>query len=291
MRLCHALGSALVTAMVCSLSATASDLVVNIDEFSVTRNGTLLFTDGFANGAPPPSAPDFIGGTAPATYGVVGSFPPGSESGGKLILNTANGALTGNAVTEPRRLVAAVLQTSTDSTNFIQGFKSDDTLAFTGIFDLTTPAGPLYAGYGLQVGDFQLGAVQQLAQLAVQYAPNAGTVRVSYLHQDFVADTITSLGNAAFAPPAGADQIQLTIERPTTTGGFFGSFAYLSGGVLGASTTFGNAATLFQGEEFVRGRFFASVGLPVTPIPEPETYAMMLAGLGLLGFIARRRQK
>lgn len=25
------------------------------------------------------------------------------------------------------------------------------------------------------------------------------------------------------------------------------------------------------------------------PIPEPETYAMMLAGLGLQGFIARRR--
>jgi PEP-CTERM motif len=28
----------------------------------------------------------------------------------------------------------------------------------------------------------------------------------------------------------------------------------------------------------------------VTPIPEPETYAMLLAGLGLLGFVARRRK-
>jgi hypothetical protein len=28
-----------------------------------------------------------------------------------------------------------------------------------------------------------------------------------------------------------------------------------------------------------------------TPVPEPETYAMMLAGLGLMGFIARRRKK
>lgn len=26
------------------------------------------------------------------------------------------------------------------------------------------------------------------------------------------------------------------------------------------------------------------------PIPEPETYAMLLAGLGLLGFVARRRK-
>jgi hypothetical protein len=29
---------------------------------------------------------------------------------------------------------------------------------------------------------------------------------------------------------------------------------------------------------------------PVAPIPEPQTYAMLLAGLGLLGFVARRRR-
>ena len=28
----------------------------------------------------------------------------------------------------------------------------------------------------------------------------------------------------------------------------------------------------------------------VAPIPEPETYALMLAGLGVLGWAARRRQ-
>ncbi len=28
----------------------------------------------------------------------------------------------------------------------------------------------------------------------------------------------------------------------------------------------------------------------VTPVPEPETYAMMLVGLGLIGAIARRRK-
>jgi len=29
---------------------------------------------------------------------------------------------------------------------------------------------------------------------------------------------------------------------------------------------------------------------PVAPVPEPETYAMLLAGLGLMGFTARRRK-
>ena len=32
---------------------------------------------------------------------------------------------------------------------------------------------------------------------------------------------------------------------------------------------------------------FLTVG--VTPVPEPETYAMMLAGLVAIGFLARRR--
>ena len=27
----------------------------------------------------------------------------------------------------------------------------------------------------------------------------------------------------------------------------------------------------------------------VTPVPEPESYALMLAGLGVLGFMGRRR--
>ena len=30
--------------------------------------------------------------------------------------------------------------------------------------------------------------------------------------------------------------------------------------------------------------------LAVTPVPEPETYGMLLAGLGVLGFLARRRK-
>jgi len=35
----------------------------------------------------------------------------------------------------------------------------------------------------------------------------------------------------------------------------------------------------------------AQVSFAVSPIPEPQAYAMLLAGLGLLGFEARRRRR
>jgi hypothetical protein len=31
--------------------------------------------------------------------------------------------------------------------------------------------------------------------------------------------------------------------------------------------------------------------IPTTPVPEPETYAMLLAGLGMVGALARRRKQ
>lgn len=44
------------------------------------------------------------------------------------------------------------------------------------------------------------------------------------------------------------------------------------------------------------GGFTGSIGISATPtlpppIPEPETYALFLAGLGFLGFMAKRRQQ
>lgn len=46
-----------------------------------------------------------------------------------------------------------------------------------------------------------------------------------------------------------------------------------------------------QGNGVTDGFVLQSVGFTAQPVPEPETYALMLAGLGLLGVAARRRKQ
>jgi hypothetical protein len=69
----------------------------------------------------------------------------------------------------------------------------------------------------------------------------------------------------------------------------FGSSGYW-GGLSGVHLADG---TLLSGYSVSSASGFdwtSAYGAPVAaPIPEPETYAMLLAGLGLLGFVARRR--
>jgi hypothetical protein len=66
---------------------------------------------------------------------------------------------------------------------------------------------------------------------------------------------------------------------------------------LGAQPFTGPLQLLVSGNSFgsissYSGTISVSAGSPIpSPVPEPETYAMMLAGLGLLGFAARRKAK
>lgn len=67
-----------------------------------------------------------------------------------------------------------------------------------------------------------------------------------------------------------------TLGTPTRVSG---TWAAVSGDTL-LTFTFRNTAAKYHLDN-----------VSVTVVPEPETYAMMIAGLGLLGFVARRRLK
>ncbi|MFT5535298.1 MAG: hypothetical protein ACI8WM_002564 [Burkholderiaceae bacterium] len=121
--------------------------------------------------------------------------------------------------------------------------------------------------------------------------------------------TILSLVTTKFGLPAtGPGSITLTSDADIKKGGKSGSFTVSSSfdylaihygkgellfhwaAPLDASTVF-SFGNLPQGISNYRA-YISEVSMtpPISPVPEPETYAMMLAGLGLLGFMARRRK-
>jgi len=73
-----------------------------------------------------------------------------------------------------------------------------------------------------------------------------------------------------------------------TSLGVFTVDASGGGDILGTHSFSGLVSSI----EWAGSPGFAQIStLTISAVPEPETYAMLLAGLGLLGFAARRRQQ
>ncbi|MBP6901601.1 MAG: PEP-CTERM sorting domain-containing protein [Burkholderiaceae bacterium] len=127
---------------------------------------------------------------------------------------------------------------------------------FLDIFTFTLPAN---GGSGYSVTDFTLlPAMFNTALTSFALVSNADGI---------IGNADDSVVASAFA--AGADTLSLTY------GASAGGNYYLS--VSGITS--GSQGGIYNG------------AISVAAVPEPETYAMMLAGLGALGFLASRRRK
>jgi len=115
---------------------------------------------------------------------------------------------------------------------------------------------------------------------------------------DTILDTGPSVGLTSTQTYLAAGQLNFSFGTLTNPPG--GGVA--NGSALNTSPTFAIFAGQSSGYKYILGyddvgagpdRDFDDmvIGVNVTPVPEPEIYAMMAAGLGLMGFVARRRQR
>jgi hypothetical protein len=81
--------------------------------------------------------------------------------------------------------------------------------------------------------------------------------------------------------------VSQTINMPSAINGGGAFIGFIDYGQLISSVSFNATNDILAFDDL---RFGRSEHNPTSPVPEPETYAMMLAGLGLLGTIARRRK-
>lgn len=264
-----------------SVLTPASAATFSIDEFSVIRaNGNLVFRDTFGDGISPPSAPNFSNGNS-GSYFVTGTA--GAETGGKLSLDTSLGAiLEATGRTGQVLVFDALLLTNIDPANTINGFKAGNTFIVNGLFDLNSLPTVPFEGFGIRLSDRGIGLADDQLDLFVRRSPINDLV-IQFRRVDALNDLVTTFGSVLL--DSSHDQILLKLSKlNAATDTVIGSYSYVDSGVAGIETAFINTADIFNGENVTRASFRA-----ISPVPEPGAYAMMLAGLGLIGWAVRRR--
>lgn len=289
-----------VLAGVLGVAQSASASPVEVEQVRLVRGGTfsdwmagtnIIFDDAMDNGNPL-TGPNFSNGS-PSSYTFhnlqnLADFNLAfSETGGRLQMNGEYGLVRPNAEDlSPNRSIGLILLTNTADPD--RGLSKSTSFAAGALFAYQAPA----AGYGYMV------------RLADRFSDNsdyadlriindgAGST-INFRRQDFSTGTITHSVAKPLTVPDGASFIALGLgQEDAGSGEIQGYYAFTdaNGNLLGNVNHFGQT-TIFNGvingvnETHTRFEIRA-----IAPVPEPEGYAMLLAGLCLMGVIARRRK-
>jgi hypothetical protein len=165
------------------------------------------------------------------------------------------------------------------------------------LFDTKAPAtsAPLgsFATYCVELNEHVGASMPWVTYTLTAFTPNVAS-SLAHLYQ--VAGVSPGTKNDSSAFQAAVWEItHETTSGPYSLndGSFKGSFQ--TGSITTQANTWLTAVNNFSGPDLFKAQKYVSAGyqdqLVITAVPEPESYAMLLAGLGLMGTIARRRNK
>jgi len=142
--------------------------------------------------------------------------------------------------------------------------------SFSALFVTLTTAGSFaeYADFSVPIGYNMVNAAANTYALSITLPAPIGPVTIgsiSGFSMDIYAGLAATAGPSLASIGAGSSVVNLGLSP----GNYYLKFA---GSVAGAG-----------------GQYSAAIN--AMPIPEPETYSMMLAGLGAFGFLAHRRRR
>jgi hypothetical protein len=136
------------------------------------------------------------------------------------------------------------------------------------------PAGSIFGGNFLAAGPTS-GAPATLS------FTGSGVDYISFLWgSPDTYNTLTVTSTGGFTQTFSAMSLGFAVTNGNQSFSQYVQFAGLAGSKITA-LTFNNAPAIDA---------FETANYSVTPVPEPETYALLLAGLGAVGFVARRRR-
>lgn len=247
-----------------------------------------IFADEFDNGTPPQ--------LEPANYVMHGTMGP--EANGLLSLDSSGAVQNAQGTYVQQAIWNQVLD-------------NEFPPIMVGVFNFDNP-GTAGGGYGVRFTDVGIGNSNDIVSLTVRGRTD-GLAVVDFARYNLNTNVYTLIDRQVLE--LHHDQIGLVLANtdPDDTGldpdtandndpGVYAAFFYLDDGVLNSSKppfspegsfhVMDGSTTLYDGESFTRAAFFAAdMGAVPVPVPEPATYAMLLAGLGLTGWVVRRQRR
>ena len=205
-----------------------------------------------------------------------------------LFSGAANSATT--TFFDPANLLPGVKVGSTDASDTISSsgylFTYSLDKLFTGGVGMTIPIGRAQSvewPYGIHAQAVTTPGPVGPAQISITRS-DGNVFDLESLTFKILGNTYATGANLEVTPILNGNDGSQTFLDATGIGGF-STFTYAP------HLTGYDQYTLSLFTDYQLNRITLVDASPAVPVPEPETYAMMLAGLGLLGFMARRRKQ